>query len=50
MREYVGYYSKCSVDHMSLVVRKPVVGVSTRSDTNKAVQPHKMARGSKFRI
>ena len=36
---------------MSLVLRKPVFGVSdTRSDTNRAVQPHKMARGLKFRI
>ena len=25
-------------------------GFPTRSDTNRAVQPHKMARGSKFRI
>ena len=33
-----------------LVVRKPVFGVPTRSDTNRAVQPHKMARGLKFRI
>ena len=30
---------------MSLVVRKP-----TRSDTNQAVQPQKMARGLKFQI
>ena len=38
---------------MSLVVRKPVFGVfvfSTRSNTNQAVQPHKMARSLKFRI
>ena len=35
---------------MSLVVRKPVFGVSAMSDTNRAVQPHKMARGLKFRI
>ena len=32
---------------MSLVVRKPDIGVS---DTNQAVQRHKMARGFKFRI
>ena len=40
------------VYNMSLVVRKPVLGggVPTRSDTNQAVQPHKMARGLKFRI
>ena len=35
---------------MSLVVRKPVFGVSDRSDTNQAVQSQKMARGLKFRI
>ena len=35
---------------MSLVVRKPVFRVLTRSDTNQAVQPHKMARGWKFCI
>ena len=33
----------------SLVVRKLVFGVSwARSDTNRAVQPQKMARGLKF--
>ena len=37
-------------DHLSLVVRKPVLGVSTRSDTNQAIQLQKMARGLKFRI
>ena len=26
-------------------MRKPVFGFSTRSDTNRAVQPHKMASG-----
>ena len=36
--------------HMSLIVRKPVIGVSTRSHTNQAVRPHNMARGLKFRI
>ena len=36
--------------HMSLVVRKPVFGFPTRSDTNQALQPQKMARGLKFRI
>ena len=30
---------------MSLVVRNPIFGVS---DTNRAVQPQKMARGLKF--
>ena len=37
-------------EDMSLVVRKPVFGVPTRSDTNQAVQLQKMARGLKFRI
>ena len=32
---------------MSLVVRKPVFGFPTRSDTNQAVQSQKMARGLK---
>ena len=36
--------------NMSVVVRNPVFGVSTRSHTNRAVQPQKMARGLKFRI
>ena len=31
-------------------MRKPVFGFLTRSDTNRAVQPQKMARGLKFRI
>ena len=31
-------------------MRKPVFGVPTRSDTNRAVQLLKMARGLKFRI
>ena len=32
-------------------MRKPVFGVSTRSNTNQAVRPpHNMARGLKFRI
>ena len=35
---------------MSLVLRKPVFGVSDQSDTNRAVQPQKMARGLKFRL
>ena len=35
---------------MSLVLRKPVFGVPTRSDTNRAVQSQKMPRGLKFRI
>ena len=36
---------------LSLVVRKPVIGVSpTRSVTNRAARPHKMARGLIFGI
>ena len=35
---------------VSLVPRKPVFGVSDSSDTNRAVQPQKMARVLKFRI
>ena len=31
-------------------MRKPVFGVSDRSDTNQAEQPHKMARGLTFRM
>ena len=31
-------------------MRKPVFGISTRSDTNRVVQSQKMARGLKFRI
>ena len=31
-------------------MRKPVFGISTRSDTNRAVQSLKMVRGLKFRI
>ena len=29
----------------SLVLRKPVIGILTSSDTNQAIQPQKMARG-----
>ena len=36
--------------NMSLVLRKSVFGFPTRSDTNRAVQPHNMARDLKFRI
>ena len=35
---------------MSLVLRKPVFGVSPKSDTNRAVQRQRMARGLKFGI
>ena len=31
-------------------MRKSVFGVFTRSDTNRTLQPQKMARGLKFRI
>ena len=34
---------------MNLVMREPVSGFPTRSDTNQAVQPHKMAKGLEFR-
>ena len=36
--------------HLSLCVRKPTIWVPTRSDTNRAVQSQKMARGWKFWI
>ena len=35
---------------MSRVMRKPTFWFLTRSDTNRAVQQQKMARGLKFRI
>ena len=35
---------------MGLVLRKPVYGFPTRSGTNRAVQPQKIARILKFRI
>ena len=37
-------------DYMSRVMRKPTFWFSTRSDTNRAVQSQKTARGLKFRI
>ena len=52
--EYCGFCSerfplslgaKDRLRYLSLVVRKPVFGVS---DTNRAVQPQKMAKGLKF--
>ena len=36
--------------HLSLCVRKPTICVPTRSNTNRAVQSQKMARGWKFWI
>ena len=36
--------------HMSLLMRKPVFRVSDQVPHNQALQPHKMARGLKFRI
>ena len=42
--------SPTEIDEMSRVARKPVFRVPTRSDTNRAVQPQKMARGLKFQI
>ena len=38
----------CSQLHLSPVVKKPVLGVLTRSHTNQSVQPQKMVRGLKF--
>ena len=35
---------------MSHVIRKPVFGVSNRSDIKRAVQPQKIARGLKIQI
>ena len=43
--EHYVYKSK-----ISRVMTKPVLGFPTRSDTNRAVQPQKLVRGSKFRI
>ena len=43
-------HGRVSMHDISLVLRKPVFGVPTRSDTIRAVQPQKMARGLKFRI
>ena len=40
-------YCAIMIAYLSLVVRNPVFGVS---DTNRAVQQQKMARGLKFRI
>ena len=37
-------------EYMSRNVRKPTMWILTRSDTNQAVQPLKMARGLKFWI
>ena len=36
--------------HMMRVMRNPVFGFPTRSDTNRAVQPQKMARGLQIGI
>ena len=43
-------YMYWSLVHLSCVMRKPVFGFPTRSETNMAVQPQKMARGLKFQI
>ena len=48
--DYLSESGTCSTYDMSLVVRKPVFGVSTRSDTNRAAKSQKMARGLKFCI
>ena len=42
-----GFLARLDTAHMSLVMRKLVFVVS---DTNRAVQPQKMARGLKFLI
>ena len=49
---YIGGTTNSLSFHMinGTVVRKPVSGFPTRSHTNRAVQPQKMARGLKFRI
>ena len=39
-----------NLTRLSLVVRKQSSGFPTRSDTNRAVQLQKVARGLKFRI
>ena len=39
-----------NAEFLSHVVRKPVFGVPTRSDTNRAVQLQKIARDLKLRI
>ena len=36
--------------YMSLILRKPVFGFSTRSDKNQAIELQKMVRYLKFRI
>ena len=45
-------YMRLSVvrNHLSRVMRKPTFWFPPWPDTNKAVQPHKIARGLKFRI
>ena len=43
-------YTVSKDQYLSFVVRKPVFEFPTRSDTNRAVQPQKMAGGFKFRI
>ena len=40
----------CLSFQMSLVVKTGFSGFPTRSDTNRAVQQQKLARGLKFRI
>ena len=47
------FYDYCKlsfITHMSRDVRKQTFWFPTLSDTNKAVQPQKMARGLKFQI
>ena len=44
-----GWLFEITCCNMSLVVKKPVSGFLTRSDSNWAVQLQKMARALKFR-
>ena len=37
-------------NNVSSIMRKTVFGFLTSTDTNQAVQPHKMARGLKIQI
>ena len=43
------HYTKI-VSYLSLCVRKPIIWVPTRSDTNRTVQSQNSARNLKFRI
>ena len=47
---FVARSHQLSKYQMSLCMRKPIIRVPTRSDTNQAVQSQKMVRGWKFWI